>query len=221
MRSKSEVCWITASKSRRSWRHSRLPAHRNGNQFGEAEAITPVLLGGGSGTRLWPLSRELQPKQFVQFNDDRTSFFGATLQRLAGTSFASPIIMCNNKHRFLVREEVERVGATPRAIILEPVSRNTAMAIAVAAAYLHDCDPESIMAVVPSDHRIDDDQRFRNRLIAASKLAAQDKLVLFGVKPTEPHTGYGYIRRGAARRWLQRRRLSCKCLSRKAKPQNR
>jgi mannose-1-phosphate guanylyltransferase/mannose-6-phosphate isomerase len=106
--------------------------------------------------------------------------------------------MCNNKHRFLVRDEVKRVGATPRAIILEPVSRNTATAIAVAAAYLYDFDPECIMAVLPSDHRIDDDQRFRSSLSAASKLAAQDKLVLFGVKPTEPHTGYGYIRGGSA-----------------------
>jgi mannose-1-phosphate guanylyltransferase/mannose-6-phosphate isomerase len=168
------------------------------NQFDGTEVITPVLLGGGSGTRLWPLSRELQPKQFVQFNGEKRSFFGATLQRLAGKSFASPIIMCNNKHRFLVREEVERVGTTPRAIILEPVSRNTAMAIAVAATYLHKCDPESIMAVLPSDHRIDDDQQFRNRLRTAGKLAAQDKLVLFGVKPTDPHTGYGYLRQGTA-----------------------
>jgi mannose-1-phosphate guanylyltransferase / mannose-6-phosphate isomerase len=168
------------------------------NQFDEAELITPVLLGGGSGTRLWPLSRELQPKQFVQFNGEMRSFFSATLQRLAGTSFASPIIMCNKKHRFLVREEAERAGIFPRAIILEPVSRNTAMAIAVAATYLHDCEPESIMAVVPSDHRIDDDQRFRNRLRTAGKLAAQDKLVLFGVKPTEPHTGYGYLHQGTA-----------------------
>jgi mannose-1-phosphate guanylyltransferase/mannose-6-phosphate isomerase len=168
------------------------------NRFGKAEAITPVILGGGSGTRLWPLSREMQPKQFVQLNDDGSSLFGATLRRLAGMSFASPLIMCNNKHRFLVRDEVKRVGATPRAIILEPVSRNTATAIAVAAAYLHDCDPECIMAVLPSDHKIDDDQRFCSSLRAASKLAAQDKLVLFGVKPTEPHTGYGYIRGGAA-----------------------
>jgi mannose-1-phosphate guanylyltransferase/mannose-6-phosphate isomerase len=104
--------------------------------------------------------------------------------------------MCANKHRFLVREEVERVGTTPRAIILEPVSRNTAIAVAVAATYLHDCDPGSIMAVVPSDHRIGDDQRFRNRLRTAGQLAAQDKLVLFGVKPTEPHTGYGYLHQG-------------------------
>src|SRR5262245_860647 len=135
-----------------SWSPRREPVETD-SQFDEAEAITPVLLSGGAGTRLWPLSRELQPKQFVQFKGDRKSFFGATLQRIAGTRFASPIIMCNDKHRFLVREEVERVGATPRAVILEPVPRNTALAIAVAAAYLHDCDPESIMAVLPSDHK--------------------------------------------------------------------
>jgi len=199
MRSKSDLVSLDHGfkVEARNWAPLHCRPAETGNLLDSAEAITPVILGGGSGTRLWPLSRELQPKQFVQFNNDWRSFFGATLQRLAGTSFAPPIIMCNNKHRFLVGEEVERVGATPRAIILEPVSRNTAMAIAVAAAYLHDCDPKSIMAVVPSDHRIDDDRRFRNRLTAAGKLAAQDKLVLLGVKPTEPHTGYGYIRRGA------------------------
>ena len=186
------------ARSRTSLKDLHCQPVKTVNQFDKVEAITPVLLGGGSGTRLWPLSREMQPKQFVQFSGEKTSFFGATLQRLTGTSFASPIVICNNKHRFLVREEVERVRTTPRAIILEPVSRNTAMAIAVAAAYLHDCDPESTMAVLPSDHRIDDDQRFRNRIKTASKLAAQDKLVLFGVKPTEPHTGYGYIRQGVA-----------------------
>jgi mannose-1-phosphate guanylyltransferase/mannose-6-phosphate isomerase len=168
------------------------------NQLDKARQITPVLLAGGSGTRLWPLSREMQPKQFVELNGERSSFFGATLQRLAEKSFASPLIMCNTRHRFLVREEVERVSATPRAIILEPVSCNTAIAMAIAAAYLEDRDPESIMAVLPSDHRINDDQRFRNCVRTAADLAAQDKLVLFGVKPTEPHTGYGYIRQGAA-----------------------
>jgi hypothetical protein len=95
------------------------------NRFGKAETITPVILGGGSGTRLWPLSREMQPKQFVQLNDDGSSLFGATLRRLVGMNFASPLIMCNNKHRFLVRDEVKRVEAIPRAIILEPISRNT------------------------------------------------------------------------------------------------
>src|SRR5215510_11106673 len=128
MRSKSDLVSLDHGfkVEARNW----APLHCRPAETGDsAEAITPVILGGGSGTRLWPLSRELQPKQFVQFNNDWRSFFGATLQRLAGTSFSPPIIMCNNKHRFLVGEEVERVGATPRAIILEPVSRNTAMAI--------------------------------------------------------------------------------------------
>jgi mannose-1-phosphate guanylyltransferase/mannose-6-phosphate isomerase len=111
--------------------------------------------------------------------------------------FEPPVVVCNNDHRFLAREQVERVGITPNAIILEPVARNTTAAIAVAALYLHARDPASIIGVLPSDHMIKDQLHFSSSVRLAGKLAARGKIVLFGVKPTEPHTGYGYIRRGS------------------------
>jgi mannose-1-phosphate guanylyltransferase/mannose-6-phosphate isomerase len=137
------------------------------------------------------------PKQFVRFFGDGTpNFFGATLQRLSRPEFSAPIIVCNNDHRFLVREEVERAGITPRAIILEPVSRNTATAIAIAALYLEAREPRAILAVMPSDHLLKEEKRFVEAVRKAAEVAAQGRLVIFGVTPTEAHTGYGYIRRG-------------------------
>ena len=162
-------------------------------------AIFPVILSGGSGTRLWPLSRSMYPKQFIKFfNGQDTTFLGATLSRLkTDAGFADPILLCNNDHRFLVREEIERAGITPRAIVLEPVARNTAPAIAVAAlAALRD-NPGAILAVMPSDHVVKDEARFVEGIRRAAKVASTGRLVLFGIKPSEPHTGYGYIRQGA------------------------
>jgi mannose-1-phosphate guanylyltransferase/mannose-6-phosphate isomerase len=158
--------------------------------------IVPVVLAGGSGTRLWPLSRAMLPKQFVRFfGGESASFLEATLKRL--TDFAPPLIMCNNDHRFLVREAVERIGIAPRSIILEPVARNTAAAIAVAALYLERHEKDAILAVLPADHLLTDEKQFSDHVKRAADLAARGKLVLFGIKPTEAHTGYGYIRRGA------------------------
>lgn len=162
-------------------------------------AITPVILSGGSGTRLWPLSRAMYPKQFIRFfNGQGSSFLGATLTRLtAADGFGDPILLCNNDHRFLIKEELERSGITPRAIILEPVARNTAPAIAVAAlAALRD-NPNAILVVMPSDHVVKNEAGFVEGVKQAAKVAATGKLVLFGIKPDQPHTGYGYIRRGA------------------------
>ncbi|MGB4864842.1 MAG: mannose-1-phosphate guanylyltransferase/mannose-6-phosphate isomerase [Hyphomicrobium sp.] len=161
-------------------------------------AIFPVILSGGSGTRLWPLSRAMYPKQFIRFfSGQSTSFLGAALARLpTEAGFAAPILLCNNDHRFLVREEVERAGITPRAIILEPVGRNTAPAIAIAALAALRENPAAVLAVMPSDHVVKDDARFMEGVKRAAKVAATGKLVLFGIKPTEPHTGYGYIKQG-------------------------
>ena len=162
-------------------------------------AIFPVILSGGSGTRLWPLSRSMYPKQFIKFfSGQDTTFLGATLSRLkTDAGFADPILLCNNDHRFLIREEIERAGITPRAIVLEPVARNTAPAIAVAAlAALRD-NPGAILAVMPSDHVVKDEARFVEGIRRAAKVASTGRLVLFGIKPSEPHTGYGYIRQGA------------------------
>ncbi len=161
--------------------------------------IVPVILSGGSGTRLWPLSRAMYPKQFIRFFDGQdVSLLGATLTRFCGDdNFAAPIIMCNTDHRFLVAEEVARAGLVPNAIILEPVARNTAPAIAVAALAAIRSNENALLAVMPSDHLIRDTQHFVESLKRAADIAATGKLVLFGITPSKPHTGYGYIRKGA------------------------
>ena len=162
-------------------------------------AIYPVILSGGSGTRLWPLSRSMYPKQFIRFfNGQSSTFLGQALKRLSpDAGFAGPILLCNNDHRFLVKEEAARAGLTPMAIILEPVARNTAPAIAVAALAANRDNPNAIIAVMPSDHVVRDEERFIEGVKRAAKVAASGRLVLFGIKPEEPHTGYGYIRKGA------------------------
>lgn len=162
--------------------------------------IYPVILSGGSGTRLWPLSRAMYPKQFIRFFQSQdTSFLGATLRRLTPAGgFEKPIIVCNNDHRFLVRDEIERIGIDAEAVILEPVARNTAAAVAVSAYYAVAKNPDSVIAVMPSDHVITDTDAFRLAVNAAGEVASTGKLVLFGIAPNEPNTGYGYIRRGAA-----------------------
>ena len=158
--------------------------------------VVPVILSGGSGTRLWPLSRTMYPKQFLSFFNGDDTLLGATLRRI-GTGFAAPIVVCNDDHRFLVREELTRAGIAPQAIILEPVARNTAAAVAVAALAAVQKTPDAVIAVMPSDHLVRDADGFIAALKAAAAIAETGKLVLFGIEPASPHTGYGYIRRGA------------------------
>ncbi len=162
--------------------------------------IQPVILSGGSGTRLWPLSRSLYPKQFIQFFDDQdASFLGATLKRLpADSGFEKPILLCNNDHRFLVREELEKSGIEAKSVILEPIARNTAAPIAVAALHALRESPHAILVVMPSDHVIQDQHQFARSVERAALVASGGRLVLFGIQPSEAHTGYGYIRQGAA-----------------------
>jgi mannose-1-phosphate guanylyltransferase/mannose-6-phosphate isomerase len=163
-------------------------------------AIFPVILSGGSGTRLWPLSRSKYPKQFIHFfNGSGPSLLGAALKRLdPDEGFREPILLCNNDHRFLVKEELERAGLTAKHIILETVARNTAAAITVAAIQVARENPSDILAVMPSDHVIRDEARFAEAVRQAAKVAESGRLVLFGIKPSSPHTGYGYIRQGEA-----------------------
>jgi mannose-1-phosphate guanylyltransferase/mannose-6-phosphate isomerase len=160
-------------------------------------AIFPVILSGGSGTRLWPLSRAMYPKQFIRFNGHGSNLIGATLRRLkSDAGFTSPILLCNNDHRFLVKDEVDRLGVAPKAIVLEPVARNTAPAIAVAALMAAREDSDAVLAVMPSDHVVTDEARFLEAIQRAAAVAAAGRLVLFGIRPTAAHTGYGYIREG-------------------------
>jgi mannose-1-phosphate guanylyltransferase / mannose-6-phosphate isomerase len=161
-------------------------------------SIYPVILSGGSGTRLWPLSRAMYPKQFISFNGESASFLAATLKRLSPEKgFQRPIVLCNNDHRFLVKAELEKAKVDTKAIVLEPVARNTAAAIAIAALEVASENPNGVIVVMPSDHAIEEPEKFVEAVRRAAKVAANGKLVLFGIKPSGPHTGYGYIRRGA------------------------
>ncbi len=162
--------------------------------------ITPVVLSGGAGTRLWPLSRSLYPKQFLNLTGDSDrSLLEATLERLpTSQGFAAPLVLCNNDHRFLVAEAARRTGIESPTIVLEPVARNTAPAIAAAALAAMTEDPEAVIAVMPSDHVIQNEEAFRAAVKQAGEIAAGGRLVLFGIAPDKPHTGYGYICKGAA-----------------------
>lgn len=160
--------------------------------------IFPVILSGGAGTRLWPLSRSLYPKQFIRLanNPDR-SLLQATAQRLPpDQGFEAPTLVCNNAHRFLIRDELEETRISPREIILEPVGRNTAPAVAVAALSCAKDDAKAILAVMPSDHVIADAMGFAKAVRNAAAVARTGKLVLLGVQPTAAHTGFGYIKSG-------------------------
>lgn len=160
--------------------------------------IHPVILSGGSGSRLWPLSRTAYPKQLLPLTSER-SLLQETLLRLQGLSdLARPLMVCNHEHRFLVAEQMREIEVTPQALMLEPVGRNTAPAIAVAALYLAERDPEALMLVLASDHVISDVPAFHDCVAQAVESARQGQLVTFGIVPSKAETGYGYIRRGAA-----------------------
>ncbi|KFN45727.1 mannose-1-phosphate guanylyltransferase/mannose-6-phosphate isomerase [Arenimonas metalli] len=159
--------------------------------------IIPVLLSGGSGTRLWPLSRETHPKQFQPLVGEQ-SLLQATWRRLAGMpGAAAPIVVANEEHRFMVAEQLRQLGVTPAALLLEPVGRNTAPAIAAAAMQAQAGGADPLLLVLPSDHVIRDEAGFRAAVLAAAPAAEAGKLVTFGIVPTGPETGYGYIKSAA------------------------
>ncbi len=158
--------------------------------------IYPVILSGGSGTRLWPLSREQYPKQLLPLMGKRT-LLQETVARLDGLeNVANPVFVCNEDHRFLVAEQVRQLGKTPLAIILEPSGRNTAPALTVAALTLKKGAGDPVMLVMPADHDVRDGASFRESVRQGAPLAASGKVVTFGVRPKVPATGYGYIQRG-------------------------
>ena len=163
--------------------------------------LHPVILAGGSGTRLWPLSRETYPKQFLRLIGEH-SLFQETVLRLDGLDdMASPLIVCNEEHRFLVAEHMRQLEQDPLAIALEPVGRNTAPALTLAALMLLDekagfTEGDPVMLVLPADHVIRDGPKFRTLTNYAAEIAQDDSVVTFGIVPDAPNTGYGYIRKG-------------------------
>ena len=154
--------------------------------------LQPVLLSGGSGTRLWPLSREAYPKQFLALAGDDT-MLQATWQRVADLADAAPIVVAGEEHRFLVAEQLRQVGAPTPAILLEPIGRNTAPAIAAAALQALRDGEDPLLLVLPSDHVVRDADAFRAAVRAAMPAAEQGALVTFGIMPDAPETGFGYI----------------------------
>lgn len=159
-------------------------------------SLIPVILSGGAGTRLWPLSREMYPKQLLALTGKRT-MLQETALRLAGIEGARDlIVVCNEAHRFTVAEQMREIGLTAAAILLEPVGRNTAPAVALAAHKAFALDPEATLVVAPADHLIRDARTFQKAAQVAAGIAAAGKLVTFGIVAHGPETGYGYIRRG-------------------------
>jgi len=157
--------------------------------------ITPVIMAGGSGSRLWPLSRSLYPKQFLALSGHGT-MLQQTLERLSGLTVERPVVICNEEHRFIVAEQLREINK-PGAIILEPVGRNTAPAIALAAKIIID-SKDSLILILAADHIIKNEAAFVDAVEKAIPLAEAGKLVTFGIVPTEAHIGYGYIKRGVA-----------------------
>ena len=159
--------------------------------------IVPVILSGGAGTRLWPLSREHYPKQLLALVGEQT-MLQQTISRLDNMSnIQASLVVSNEGHRFLVAEQLRQLNKTPQAIILEPVGRNTAPALTLAALALMKNDPDAVMLVMPADHVIQNNNAFQQAVVHGAELAEQNQLVTFGVVPTGPETGYGYIRKGA------------------------
>ncbi len=156
--------------------------------------MIPVILSGGSGSRLWPLSRKLYPKQFLPLVGSDT-MFQQTLMRLPA-ELEAPVVVCNEEHRFIVAEQLQQISKKADSILLEPFGRNTAPAAAMAALQILQSGRDQIMLVLPADHHITDIAAFHSALSKAEKAAEQGKLVLFGIEPDKPETGYGYIHKG-------------------------
>ncbi len=155
--------------------------------------IQPVILSGGSGARLWPYSREAHPKQFLQLIGEGT-LFQQTCRRVSGPLYAPPIILCNAEHRFLAAEQMQSIGADAAEIVLEPAARNTAPAALTAALLVARSDPDTLIVLLPSDHVVVDEAGFTSSVELGIEAAEKGNMVVFGVRPDRPETGFGYIR---------------------------
>ena len=154
--------------------------------------IYPILLCGGSGTRLWPLSRKSYPKQFVKLTGEE-SLYQVSARRLSGSGYASPLVLTNSDFRFIVTEQLAEIGIDPGAILIEPKGRNTAPAVLAAALWLEKVEPDALMLVAPSDHVVSDAEAFKEAVKAGTEAARTGQLVAFGITPTHAETGYGYL----------------------------
>ncbi|MGO4852937.1 mannose-1-phosphate guanylyltransferase/mannose-6-phosphate isomerase [Phaeovulum sp. W22_SRMD_FR3] len=154
--------------------------------------IYPTILCGGSGTRLWPLSRKSYPKQFVPLVGAQT-LFQASVERVVGAEFAAPIVLTNSDFRFIVTEQLAELGIDPGAVLIEPEGRNTAPAVLAAALYAQSNDPEAVLLVMPSDHEIPDSAAFKAAVARGLPALAEGRIVTFGITPSRPETGYGYL----------------------------
>jgi mannose-1-phosphate guanylyltransferase/mannose-6-phosphate isomerase len=159
--------------------------------------IYPVILSGGAGTRLWPLSRASLPKQLLALHGERT-MIQETVLRAHLPSAAPPLLLCSEAHRFIVAEQMQELGIKPRAIVLEPMGRNTAPAAAVAALMVAEADPEGVIVLLPSDHVVGNAESFAEAVAVAANAAREKHIVTFGMAPSGPETGYGYVHRGVA-----------------------
>lgn len=159
--------------------------------------LQPVIIAGGTGSRLWPMSRAHYPKQFLRLASEN-SLLQQTVKRIQGQDLAAPLVICNEEHRFVVAEQLREIDVQPSALILEPVGRNTAPAAALAALHAQAAGNDPVLALLPADHLISDDALFRDALAKGARLAEQGRMVVFGVPTSGPETGYGYIGRGEA-----------------------
>ena len=160
-----------------------------------SNTILPVVMAGGTGSRLWPLSRTLYPKQFLTLTSS-SSMLQETIMRLDGVEHEDPLIICNEEHRFIVAEQLRQLDLQHSGIILEPVGRNTAPAIALAALHAIKKQDDPILLVLAADHVIQNNSAFLAAVENALELAVEGKLVTFGIVPDKPETGYGYIKQG-------------------------
>ncbi|MDF3863326.1 mannose-1-phosphate guanylyltransferase/mannose-6-phosphate isomerase [Pseudomonas denitrificans (nom. rej.)] len=160
--------------------------------------MIPVILSGGSGSRLWPLSRKQYPKQFLALTGDHT-LFQQTLERLVFEGMEPPVVVSNQEHRFIVQEQLEALDLKTQSILLEPFGRNTAPAVAIAAMKLMAEGRDELLLILPADHVIEDQRAFQRALALATNAAEKGEMVLFGVPADRPETGYGYIKSGDER----------------------